>query len=198
MEEEWTGAHGNEYTDRNSGESSLPSLNYLFSEIISGTVGVENILEVGAGNGLNLQALNELDDELKLSAVEVNKKAFELLDERKYVDASNVSFYDFDPGKKWDFVFTKGFMIHVRPERICETYMRLDSLSDRYVCFVEYYNPTALVTHYRGTEFVKRDFAGEFMSHHPDKYKLVKYGFVYKNDPLYPLGDVTWFLMEKK
>ena len=29
------------------------------------------------------------------------------------------------------------------------------------------------------------------------KLKLIDYGFVYHKDPLYPLDDITWFLLEK-
>ena len=31
-----------------------------------------------------------------------------------------------------------------------------------------------------------------------DSLKLIDYGFVYRNDPWYPLDDLSWFLLKKK
>ena len=51
---------------------------------------------------------------------------------------------------------------------------------------------------YRGNEnkLFKRDFAGEILSKFSD-LRLLKYGFRYRNDPVFPLDDITWFLLEK-
>jgi len=51
---------------------------------------------------------------------------------------------------------------------------------------------------YRGNEnkLFKRDFAGEMLLRFPD-LRLLKYGFRYRNDPVFPLDDITWFLLEK-
>ena len=69
----------------------------------------------------------------------------------------------------------------------------------KYICIVEYYNPTPVEVIYRGHKgkLFKRDFAGEML----DKYrnlKLINYGFVYKRDNNFPYDDINWFLLEKK
>ena len=70
--------------------------------------------------------------------------------------------------------------------------------SRRFVMVCEYFNPTPVEVAYRGHEHAlfKRDFAGELLDAYPE-LRLVDYGFTYHRDPLYPLDDSTWFLMEK-
>ena len=68
----------------------------------------------------------------------------------------------------------------------------------RYICVIEYYNPTPVTVQYRGhaNMLFKRDFAGEML----DRFaglRLVDYGFVYHRDR-FPQDDLTWFLMEKR
>ena len=64
---------------------------------------------------------------------------------------------------------------------------------------IEYYNPTPMEIPYRGfsEKMYKRDFAGELMDTYPD-LQLIDYGFVYRRDPVFIQGDLTWFLMEKR
>ena len=71
-------------------------------------------------------------------------------------------------------------------------------MSKRYICIVEYYNPTPVSVSYRGHDdrLFKRDFAGEMMDKYND-LRLVNYGFVYHRDLNFPLDDLTWFLLEK-
>ena len=68
----------------------------------------------------------------------------------------------------------------------------------KYICIVEYYNPTPVEVVYRGhkDKLFKRDFAGEMLNKYKN-LKLVDYGFVYKRDNNFPYDDVNWFLLEK-
>jgi hypothetical protein len=63
----------------------------------------------------------------------------------------------------------------------------------------EYYSPVPIEISYRGHEqrLFKRDFAGELLGTFPD-LRLVDYGFSYRNDPVAPQDDITWFLLEKQ
>jgi len=100
---------------------------------------------------------------------------------------------------KWDFVFTKGVLIHQNPDMLEKVYELLYNASNRYVFICEYYNIVPVEVNYRGYNSVlfKRDFAGEIMDKYPD-LKLVDYGFVYHRDPNFPDNDdLNWFLMEK-
>jgi len=97
-----------------------------------------------------------------------------------------------------DLVFTKGVLIHINPDMLSQVYQSLYRLTKRYICIVEYYNPTPVSVSYRSHEdrLFKRYFAGEMMDKYSD-LRLVNYGFVYHRDSNFPLGDLTWFLLEK-
>ena len=100
--------------------------------------------------------------------------------------------------KQHDFVFSMGVLIHINPEKLDDLYQRMYDTSCKYLCVIEYYNPSPVSINYRGNEekLFKRDFAGEIM----DKFqnlKLVDYGFAYHRDNNFPLDDFNWFLMEK-
>ena len=62
----------------------------------------------------------------------------------------------------------------------------------------EYDNPSPVEVHHRGLDHAlfKRDFAGEILDATPG-LRLVDYGFTYHRDPVHPLDDSTWFLMER-
>ena len=70
--------------------------------------------------------------------------------------------------------------------------------SRRYICLIEYYNPTPVEVPYRGEreKLFKRDFAGELLDTYPD-LRLCAYGFQYHRDSNFPMDDVNWFLLEK-
>lgn len=72
----------------------------------------------------------------------------------------------------------KEVVIHINPDMLSQVYQSLYSLSKRYICIVEYYNPTPVSVSYLGHEdkLFKRDFAGEMV----DRY-----------------NDLTWFLLGK-
>ena len=78
-------------------------------------------------------------------------------------------------------------------------YDKLVAASSRYVMVCEYYNPSPVEVTYRGHEHApcKRDFAGEILDAHPE-LRLVDHGVTYHRDPVRPLDDSTWSLMEKQ
>ena len=194
----WDGGFGDEYIDRNTGETLVASNAALFAKILRRTRGVGAILEFGANIGLNLRALRHLLPSAKLAAVEINPKAAEALREWGEAEVFEGAILDFEPPRQYDFSFTKGVLIHINPDMLDKVYDRLYRASRRYLCVVEYYNPTPVAIPYRGhaDRLFKRDFAGELLERYPDLC-LVDYGFVYRHDPNFPQDDLTWFLMEK-
>lgn len=194
----WAGEFGNRYIDRNKDSQLLASNISLFSQIISCLPGVESVFEVGANIGMNLRAIRKLLPEATLSAVEINEKAYRELEELKEVRAQLGSILDVEIDAQSDFVFTKGVLIHIAPEKLDEVYEKIVAASRRYVCVIEYYNPVPDEIPYRGHEgkLFKRDFAGEILDAHDD-LELVDYGFVYHRDPVFPQDDLTWFLLER-
>jgi len=196
----WEGDFGNEYTDRNRG-LDLAAANLAFwGKVLRSASGISRVMEFGSNIGMNLSAIRLLLPHADLSAVEINKKAaFELKKNIPLVDLHQTSILDFTPGDRtWDLVFTKGVLIHINPDKLPEVYDRIYNSSSRYILVSEYYNPKPVEIDYRGHagKLFKRDFAGEILEAYPD-LSLVDYGFVYHRDPLFPLDDTNWFLMEK-
>ena len=200
QEQFWAGNFGNEYIDRNKNEQLISGNIALFAKILACTENVRSIFELGANIGLNLIAIKHLLPDATLSAVEINKKAVaELKKVLKEVVVYNQSILDFSLDvPPQDLVLIKGVLIHINPDMLSQVYQTLYRLSKRYICIVEYYNPTPVSVPYRGHEdrLFKRDFAGEMMDKYHD-LRLVNYGFVYHRDPNFSLDDSTWFLLEK-
>lgn len=114
------------------------------------------------------------------------------------ISVVHTSVFDFQPERQYDLVVSSGFLIHIHPERLDEVYEKIFQTSRRWIILAEYYNPKPVSVDYRGhkDKLFKRDFAGEMI----DKFgglRLSDYGFFYHRDPVYPLDDLTWFLLEK-
>jgi spore coat polysaccharide biosynthesis protein SpsF len=198
QEQFWAGQFGDDYTDRNTGARWVASNLVLFSRILTATVGVRSVIEFGANRGLNLLALRQLLPDARLSAVEINAKAVEALRQFSWLEVTHASLLDFKPPAQSDLVLVKGVLIHLNPDVLPGVYELLHAASSRYVCIVEYYNPSPVTIPYRGhtDRLFKRDFAGEVLARYPD-LKLLDYGFVYHGDPNFPQDDLTWFLLEQ-
>lgn len=198
QEQLWASDHTKAYIQRSDSPGLRASKAALFAEILAHTRGVQSVIEFGANIGLNLRAIRHFFPEAKLSALEINETAVEALREIEGLDVHRGSLLEFKPQQKWDMAFTMGVLIHVNPERLRDAYDLLYNASNRYVCIIEYYNPSPAMIMHRGhaDQMFKRDFAGELLRAHPD-LNLLEYGFVYRADPVFPLDDVTWFLFEK-
>ena len=194
----WAGAFGDEYAGRNLGAGWVAANTALFAKVLARTHGVRSVVEFGANIGLNLRALEVLIPDAELTGVEINHTAAEELRQWGRAKVEETSILDFKPDRAWDMALIKGVLIHINPDALPAVYDVLHRSARRYLCVVEYYNPTPAAIPYRGhaDRLFKRDFAGEILDRHPD-LKLVDYGFCYRRDPNFPQDDVTWFLMEK-
>lgn len=197
QEEFWAGSFGDSYIGRNESPRWVAANTGLFGKILSGSVGVRSIIELGCNIGLNLEALHAINPSFALSGVEINASACEVARAKDIGTIHAGSIIEPLDVPKADLCFTKGVLIHINPDHLREVYNNLYELSNRYVLVVEYYNPQPVTINYRGHDdrLFKRDFAGELM----DEFglKLVDYGFAYHRDKWFPQDDVTWFLMEK-
>ena len=194
----WAGEFGDEYIERNIGESIISSNLALFSQVFQYTNNVRSVLELGANVGMNLVAIHALLPSASITGIEINEKAYGILASHNYVEAIKTSLFNPPQGRKWDFVFTKGVLIHQDPAMLQSAYEVLFNMSNRYIFICEYYNPVPVEIKYRGRDSVlfKRDFAGEIL----DKYReleLIEYGFVYHRDNNFPGDDLNWFLLER-
>jgi len=194
----WAGEFGDAYVDRNNSAQLLTANIALFADIFKRTRNVTSVMEFGANIGMNMKAINKILIDVKLSAVEINTNAYEQLKKINNLTAHNCSILEFCPREKYDFVFTKGVLIHLSPDELDGVYQKIYDTSLKYICIVEYYNPSPVAIPYRGHEnrLFKRDFAGEMLDKFPN-LKLIDYNFVYRRDNNFAQDDVTWFLMEK-
>lgn len=199
QEEFWAGEFGDEYSYRNVGRGWHAANTALFSKILDRTRGVGSLIEFGANIGLNLRAIEPLLPEADLAGVEINSHAAAELRQWGRSEVIEGSILDLKLSRKYDFSLIKGVLIHINPDEIPKVYKRLYECSSKYICIVEYFNPSPVALPYRGHEnrLFKRDFAGEFLDTYSD-VELVDYGFCYRRDPNFPQDDVTWFLLEKK
>lgn len=199
QEEFWATEFGGEYIERNKSQEYLSSNVNYFSNIFKSTQKIDSVIEFGANIGMNLKAIKCLLPNADIEAVEINKDAFEILHNIPNIKAYNESILDFKTDKKYNFVFTKGVLIHINPDMLQSVYEKMYNLSSKYICIGEYYNPNPVSIPYRGhdNKLFKRDFAGEIMEKYPD-LKLINYGFCYKRDNNFAQDDITWFIMEKK
>lgn len=198
QEQFWAGQFGDDYTERNKGSQLVARNTALFASILARTKKVNTILEFGANRGLNQLALRNLLPDVELSAVEINQNAAEELKTIKNLKIYHQSMLDFSADYQRDLVLSKGLLIHIAPEMLSKAYQVLYDSSSRYICIVEYYNPTPVEVEYRGNKgkLFKRDFAGEMMDLYPELC-LLDYGFIYHRDNNFPQDDGTWFVLSK-
>ena len=196
----WAGEFGDDYINRNKGAQLLASNLNFFTKALNQMGPIDSCMEFGANIGMNLQALRLLYPTLDMKAIEINPTAAEELSNVIRKEAiQSCSIFDANVDQKVDLSLIKGVLIHINPDHLKTVYEKLYSASNRYILIAEYYNPSPVAIPYRGhtDRLFKRDFAGEFMEKYSD-VRLVDYGFAYKNDPVFPQDDITWFLMEKK
>lgn len=198
QEDFWAGDFGQEYIKRNNSPNLLANNLMLFSKIFTNLCPIESVIEFGANIGMNLRAIQQLLPKARLSAVEINSVASESLKQINNVQVYNQSILDFDTEEQFDFVFTKGVLIHIDPQSLQDVYEKLYSASKRYICIIEYYNPTPVEVKYRGHDgkMFKRDFAGELMQEYPS-LKLLDYGFIYHKSYNFSDDDFNWFILQK-
>ena len=194
----WAGEFGDEYTFRNDGANMLAANASLFTKVFSRMGKPKSIIEFGCNQGMNLKAINTLLPETKLTGIEINKTAAEKLQKDLGIKVHNTSILEFDTSEKHDLAMIKGVLIHINPEELNSVYDKLYAASSEYIFVCEYYNPAPVAIPYRGhdNKLFKRDFAGEILERFSD-LELVDYGFCYRRDPVFPMDDVTWFLMRK-
>lgn len=195
----WKGDQGNDYIKRNTEQDLLMSYIVMWSRIFSRLDGVKDVCEVGANIGINLQAISSLKPNTNLYAIEPNEKARDVLRAKGVVAFPLTAECHWGEIGNFDLVFTRGVLIHIRPDALPEVYENLYRHSKRYIVITEYFDPNRTMINYRGEDdrLWKADFAGEMMARYPDLH-LVDYFFTYSNDTVAPQDNVTTFILEKR
>tara|TARA_B100000686_G_C16672611_1_gene907346 strand:- start:108 stop:728 length:621 start_codon:yes stop_codon:yes gene_type:complete len=200
QEKFWIGNFGNKYIRRNKKSLYLSRKKNLFKFALKKVKKINSCIELGAGIGTNIICLKKRFPKADFSALEINKLASKKL--KKIIKKNNIinrSVLKWRPKNKYDLVLTCGFLIHIEPKKLQKLYKLIIKSSKKYILICEYYDPKPQVLNYRGykNKLFKRDFAGELIKKYKN-LKLIDYGFVYRNDPWYPLDDLSWFLLKKK
>jgi len=199
QEEFWAGEFGDDYIARNKSDALLASNLALFSDIMKATGPISSVLELGCNVGMNLKAFDLLDPNLLKSGFDINESAIlQLKAEKPSFEVKTGSIIESLVTETVDFSFTKGVLIHINPDHLQSVYANLYEKSNKYICVIEYYNPSPVAITYRGHDdrLFKRDFCGDLLDKYSD-LELVDYGFCYRRDPVFQQDDMTWFLMRK-
>lgn len=198
QEDFWAGSFGSDYISRNRSSELLASNTHFFANALKFILtSPETCMEIGANIGMNVDALKNLFPHLKMSAIEINGVACQILkDKGVKVYPGSVTSVKCD--EEFDLVLSKGVLIHISPNLLENTYEKIYNLSNQWILIAEYYNPSPVGINYRGydNKLFKRDFAGEML----DKFKdleLCDYGFAYHRDK-FAQDDISWFLLRKR
>lgn len=193
----WKGEFGDDYIGRNNSPSLMASNLFLFGQILSKCPKMPaSFLELGPNIGMNFRALSLLSPDCDFYGVEVNQSAFDQLIQAG-ARGENCSIESFATDERFDFVFTKGALIHLNPESLDETYKKMAEASSQYVLICEYFSPSPVAIEYRGhgEKLFKRDFGGEFLASSED-FRQISDGFA-SSRSTFPQDNVTWSLFER-
>jgi len=199
----WAGLFGDAYQERNKLDKAeiLKRKEFLTTVLIHSIyarTGVfpQSVLEIGAGQGPNMCALEQLSKDhsipLTLYATELNQKARIALSE----NVKTINILDDIPKEETaDMVMTYGVLIHVHPAHIKDLLGRIYNASKRFIVCCEYFSPTTRAIPYRGEkEALWADDYGKILQE-TFSLKLVNYGFAWK--PVTGLDNITYWVFEK-
>lgn len=187
----WSGKFGDDYTSRCN---PSPQNRKKFFQKILDKHDIQSVCEVGANKGTNLEAIHLTDPTIELTAIEINKKAHDCI--APYINTFHINLLNFEPKTCYDLVLSCGFLIHVSPAHLNQTYKKLLSLSHKYILICEYFHPQPITVIYRNNFnllFI-RDFAKEIIDQLD--VHLINNGFLWKH--LNPNWDnLHWWLFKK-
>ena len=195
----WSKKFGDDYTKRNANSNNR--INIIGRDLLKNNLKINSALEFGSNVGYNLDVLKIIFPNIKTYGVEINKKAYSIC-KKKHI-CYNKSILDYKIEKKFDIVFTAGFLIHQNPEYLKKIYSKIYKYSKQYIYILEYFNPEPIMVTYRNykDKLFKRDFAKEIWEMYP-KLKLLDYGFHWKQDNFLKgnssiSSNTNWFLFKK-
>lgn len=198
----WKSQFGDDYVKRNViTEEALTARKNLWGGIIGATRDTgfpKSIFEVGAGQGINLQALKEIYQlnnlEVNLSCLEPNTEAIKAL-KKLNISVCESANLDLGPSGFYDMVFTSGVLIHINPKDQLKAIQNIYRMSKTYIVCIEYFAPELREIKYRGQDSALwvRDYGSLYLDNLP--LQVLGYGFCWKR--ISGLDDLTWFLFKK-
>ena len=196
----WANEYAQEYIEKNkSFDQELGKKGW--SIMLKEASHVNSILECGCNIGRNLQFINDILPQVKISIIEISKTDFDFVNGHYKVDQKfngSILQSNFKPNS-FDLTFTMGVLIHIHPNDVLNNMQKLYDYSSRYVLIGEYFNRTKVMLEYQGqpNKLFKMDFGKLFIENF--NVNLVDYGFLWGH--LYDsagFDDVTWWLFEKR
>lgn len=209
MSDLWNGEFGDKYHERNKNIQEDIANRYnlwcrIFNKLL---IQPMSVLEVGAGNGANLLAINKIMQPVVqriFHATDVNESACANLQRLSAKELPNLaSIFNgkldgtIHSDSSIDLVFTYGVLIHQNPTTwdLRDMMDQIYRISKQYIVACEYFAPTPEEVIYRGKKQAmwRGDFGKLYMDHY--NCKLVDYGFAWKEAT--GLDNVTWWIFEK-
>jgi len=202
-EERWKGKLGDEYLIRNY-KGNICRASFWGS--IKEKYSLKKILEVGCGDGHNLQFLQKrlilgktLADvswkEIDSYGIDVNKEAIYNaynLDCMNvcYGSAMDIPFKD----SYFDLVFTAGLLIHIPPDGILKAMQEIVRCSRRYVLCIEYWAEKEKERLFRGKLGITWERPYDRLYLDSFNLRLLEQGFLTKDNGF---NDLSYFMFEK-
>jgi spore coat polysaccharide biosynthesis protein SpsF len=206
QERAWFGKHGFRYIIHHMGEDWEKTRLPIWQLILPLIPDVTSVCEFGANIGANMKAIRHLRPDLIVHGVEVNPVACRLLRGEGF-DAKQDSIAEVALDRKFDIVFSRGVLIHIKPSDLHKAMRNMAKHSSRYVMIYEHYSEAMksldgyakAVAKTTGEESEGYqfwgDFPNEFKKLHPD-WKHIRSGVNLDIDRAPKEGDLHWTIFE--
>ena len=175
----WAGEFGDAYQEsKGSDWKSVKQRSLVFGDIFQtmenkSQAFPESIIEVGAGCGDNLRAIDMIYERtrspVKLMACDPNEAARAACKDVATALPGDLDQLPYNDGAA-DLVFTSGVLIHVPPTNLDRAMTEMYRVSKRWILSIEYFNTTPEEIVYRGeTEKMwRRDWGEMWLGRYPD------------------------------
>ena len=206
----WEGKFGDEYTERNLiTENDISHRTNMWNCILNSMYVNDNyktpesILEIGAGQGLNIITLNKIyktliRKEVDIFGIEPNKKTLKIAKEN--TRSPNVSWvgnnaFNIDlPDHYIDLVFTSGVLIHINPDDLLQAYKEMYRVTKKYIVTLEYFSPDVRKVEYHGEQAMwTMDYGKYWIDNFPVRFL----GCLFFWKPVYKVDNLTCWIFEK-
>jgi len=207
QERAWFGRHGFRYIIHHMGEDWENTRIPFWQQTLGILQDIGSICEFGANIGANLKAIRHLNPDIEIGCIEVNPVACKILKEDGF-SAVVGSIANVDLGRKFDLVFSRGVLIHVKPSDLEAVMKNMAEHSARYVMIYEHYSDAMHSLEGYGDTVTKTmgeqsegfqfwgDFSGAFSKLFPE-WTVVNFGVNTNVRQAPKHGDLHWTIFQR-
>lgn len=206
QEKVWSDRHGFRYVIHHMGEDWKTTRIPLWTMLLGLVPDAESVFEFGCNIGANLKAINYIKPELELGGMDINQHAINVLEKDKIGKVNCGSIITDKPKKKYDFVFSRGVLIHINPNEVAKVMKNMADSSKKYVMIFEHYSenvsqPKGYAKRVEGGEQGEgyqfwQDFSGKFAELYPD-WHVVQEGINTKPGKKPSHGKLHWTIFKR-